>query len=231
MTVCIAPMTCSGLNFPPFPGIPSRHPQGTTTMTVRAGREFLAIPGPTTMPDEVLRAMHRPALDIYSDQMIEHDRQPAGRSLANCSPPRATPTSTSPTATAPGKPRSATCCRAATRCWCWKAAGLRSAGAMPRPRWAPRSKCSRATGAARSGRPKSRPGCGRTRITPSRRSWRCRSIPPRARSTTSKPSARRSRRRATPRCSWSMPWPRSAACRSRWMPGASTSRCPDRRRA
>ena len=40
-------------------------------MVVRAGREFLAIPGPTTMPDEVLRAMHRPALDIYSDAMID----------------------------------------------------------------------------------------------------------------------------------------------------------------
>lgn len=40
-------------------------------MTVRAGREFLAIPGPTTMPDEVLRAMHRPAIDIYSDQMVD----------------------------------------------------------------------------------------------------------------------------------------------------------------
>src|ERR1700742_20166 len=40
------------------------------TMTVRAGREFLAIPGPTNMPDEVLRAMHRPALDIYSEQMV-----------------------------------------------------------------------------------------------------------------------------------------------------------------
>jgi alanine-glyoxylate transaminase / serine-glyoxylate transaminase / serine-pyruvate transaminase len=39
-------------------------------MTVRAGREFLAIPGPTTMPDSVLQAMHRPALDIYSEQMI-----------------------------------------------------------------------------------------------------------------------------------------------------------------
>ena len=39
-------------------------------MVVRAGREFLAIPGPTTMPDQVLRAMHRPALDIYSDQMV-----------------------------------------------------------------------------------------------------------------------------------------------------------------
>src|SRR6202140_1923904 len=40
-------------------------------MTVRAGREFLAIPGPTTMPDEVLQAMHRPALDIYSKEMVE----------------------------------------------------------------------------------------------------------------------------------------------------------------
>jgi alanine-glyoxylate transaminase / serine-glyoxylate transaminase / serine-pyruvate transaminase len=40
-------------------------------MTVRAGREFLALPGPTTMPDEVLQAMHRPAIDIYSREMIE----------------------------------------------------------------------------------------------------------------------------------------------------------------
>lgn len=40
-------------------------------MVVRAGREFLAIPGPTTMPDEVLQAMHRPALDIYSDTMVQ----------------------------------------------------------------------------------------------------------------------------------------------------------------
>jgi alanine-glyoxylate transaminase/serine-glyoxylate transaminase/serine-pyruvate transaminase len=40
-------------------------------MVVRAGREFLAIPGPTTMPDEVLRAMHRPPLDIYSKEMVQ----------------------------------------------------------------------------------------------------------------------------------------------------------------
>src|SRR6516165_1036694 len=44
--------------------------KGNAKMTVRAGREFLAIPGPTTMPDEVLQAMHRPALDIYSEQMV-----------------------------------------------------------------------------------------------------------------------------------------------------------------
>src|SRR5579863_296807 len=47
------------------------HQQGTATMVVRAGREFLAIPGPTTMPDEVLQAMHRPALDIYSEEMVQ----------------------------------------------------------------------------------------------------------------------------------------------------------------
>ena len=40
-------------------------------MTVRAGREFLAIPGPTTMPDEVLAAMHRPAIDIYAGPLLD----------------------------------------------------------------------------------------------------------------------------------------------------------------
>ena len=39
-------------------------------MTLRRGREFLAIPGPTTVPDEVLQAMHRPAVDIYGDELI-----------------------------------------------------------------------------------------------------------------------------------------------------------------
>src|SRR4051794_39605765 len=39
-------------------------------MSVRAGREFLAIPGPTTVPDEVLRAMHRPAVDIYAGPLL-----------------------------------------------------------------------------------------------------------------------------------------------------------------
>jgi alanine-glyoxylate transaminase/serine-glyoxylate transaminase/serine-pyruvate transaminase len=39
-------------------------------MVVRAGREFLVLPGPTTVPDEVLRAMHRPAVDIYSGPLL-----------------------------------------------------------------------------------------------------------------------------------------------------------------
>jgi alanine-glyoxylate transaminase / serine-glyoxylate transaminase / serine-pyruvate transaminase len=39
-------------------------------MAVRAGRQLLAIPGPTNIPDEVLRAMHRPAVDIYAGPLI-----------------------------------------------------------------------------------------------------------------------------------------------------------------
>src|SRR5690348_7572847 len=39
-------------------------------MVVRAGREFLMIPGPTTMPDDVLNAMHKPAMDIYAGPML-----------------------------------------------------------------------------------------------------------------------------------------------------------------
>ena len=46
-------------------------------MTVRAGREFLAIPGPTNMPDEVLRAMHRPSVDIYAEALPKADGKPA----------------------------------------------------------------------------------------------------------------------------------------------------------
>ena len=39
-------------------------------MSVRAGREFLSIPGPTNVPDEVLAAMMRPAVDIYSGGLV-----------------------------------------------------------------------------------------------------------------------------------------------------------------
>ncbi|MBV8455092.1 MAG: aminotransferase class V-fold PLP-dependent enzyme [Acetobacteraceae bacterium] len=39
-------------------------------MSVRAGREFLALPGPTVVPDAVLRAMHRPAVDIYAGPLV-----------------------------------------------------------------------------------------------------------------------------------------------------------------
>jgi len=40
-------------------------------MTLSNGRPFLSIPGPTTVPDAVLNAMHQPAVDIYSGTMID----------------------------------------------------------------------------------------------------------------------------------------------------------------
>jgi alanine-glyoxylate transaminase/serine-glyoxylate transaminase/serine-pyruvate transaminase len=39
-------------------------------MRVAAGREFLSIPGPTVIPDAVLAAMQRPAVDIYSGPLV-----------------------------------------------------------------------------------------------------------------------------------------------------------------
>ncbi len=39
-------------------------------MSVANGREFLNIPGPTNIPDVVLAAMQRPAIDIYSGDML-----------------------------------------------------------------------------------------------------------------------------------------------------------------
>jgi alanine-glyoxylate transaminase/serine-glyoxylate transaminase/serine-pyruvate transaminase len=39
-------------------------------MSVAAGREQLNIPGPTNVPDAVLAAMHWPAIDIYSGEML-----------------------------------------------------------------------------------------------------------------------------------------------------------------
>src|SRR5260370_5186031 len=57
-------------SLPSKPGAPPRDTSGDP-MTVRNGREFLSIPGPTTVPDAVLNAMHRPAVDIYSGRLVE----------------------------------------------------------------------------------------------------------------------------------------------------------------
>lgn len=40
-------------------------------MSLANGRSYLAIPGPSVMPDEVLRAMHRPAPNIYEGELVE----------------------------------------------------------------------------------------------------------------------------------------------------------------
>jgi alanine-glyoxylate transaminase/serine-glyoxylate transaminase/serine-pyruvate transaminase len=40
-------------------------------MSLRATREILVTPGPTMIPDEVLAAMHRPTVDLYSEALHE----------------------------------------------------------------------------------------------------------------------------------------------------------------
>jgi hypothetical protein len=75
-------------------------------MSVRAGREFLAIPGPTTIPDKVLRAMHRPAVDIYSGPLLALTDGLMRDVARRVQKPKAAPTFISPMATAPGRPLS-----------------------------------------------------------------------------------------------------------------------------
>ena len=91
-------------------------------MSVSQGRQFLSIPGPTNVPDEVLQAMHRPAMDIYAGEMIgitdscmadlaeDFPHQGPHLHLRRQRPRRL------------GGGASPTCCRAAIRCWCWRAA-------------------------------------------------------------------------------------------------------------
>jgi len=40
-------------------------------LSLAQGREYLAIPGPSVIPDAVLNAMHRPAPNIYAGELIE----------------------------------------------------------------------------------------------------------------------------------------------------------------
>ena len=43
----------------------------STPPNLSHGRPYLAIPGPSVMPDAVLRAMHRPAPNIYAGELVE----------------------------------------------------------------------------------------------------------------------------------------------------------------
>ena len=40
-------------------------------MSLSQGRQYLAIPGPSVMPDRVLQAMHQPCPNIYEGGLVE----------------------------------------------------------------------------------------------------------------------------------------------------------------
>src|SRR6056297_2695234 len=43
----------------------------TTDISLAQGREYLAIPGPSVMPDAVLQAMHRASPNIYEGALVD----------------------------------------------------------------------------------------------------------------------------------------------------------------
>lgn len=53
-------------------------------MSLSRGRQYLAIPGPSVMPEEVLRAMHRAAPNIYEGELVDltHSLMPDLRAVA-----------------------------------------------------------------------------------------------------------------------------------------------------
>ena len=71
-----------------------------------AGRNFLFVPGPTNVPDRVLRAMTVPMEDHRSPIFPELTRACLDRAQARCSRPRpALPSCSRRPAPAAGKPR------------------------------------------------------------------------------------------------------------------------------
>src|SRR6187549_2979094 len=69
-------MICERLAGAPNAGprtLEPRQPQrpGRTPMTVHSGRHFLQIPGPTNVPDRVLRAMDMPTMDHRGPEFAE----------------------------------------------------------------------------------------------------------------------------------------------------------------
>ncbi len=200
-------------------------------MTVRAGREFLAIPGPTTMPDDVLRAMHRPALDIYSKEMVDLTdglMRDLGKLFATkgqsyiyiANGHGAWEATLSNVLSRGDKVLVLESGRFAIN-WGNAAAAMGAEVEVLKGDWRRAITPGRGRGAAAPGQGPQHQGGARGAGRHGLRRL----------STTSRRSARRSRLPAIRRCTWSTRWPRSAACRSRWTPGASTSRCPARRRA
>ena len=197
-------------------------------MSVSAGREFLSIPGPTVIPDAVLAAMQKPAVDIYAGPLValtdsllaDMSRifNTAGRSYIY----------------------------AANGHGAWEAAltNVLSRGdkvlVLESGRfaiaWGEAAKMLGAQVEVLAGdmRRAVQPEAVEAKLKADRsiKAILVTQVDTASgvQSTTLRRSARRATRRAATRCFWSMRSPRSAACRSRWMLGASTSRWRVRRR-
>jgi hypothetical protein len=175
-------------------------------MTLRNGKEFLMIPGPTNVPEEVLRAMHRPAVDIYEGPLLEttrfclHGLQRLFRTE--------------------GK----TYIYAANGHGAWDAALCNTLKRGDRVLVLESGRFAVGWGEAANVldlQIEILPGAWDRGVDPSKPFWWFRSIRRPASGTISLPCARPSMPPGTLHFSWSIPSRRSAACRLKWMPGAS----------
>ena len=134
--------------------LPRDHLQVSPLATVsnrlmyRSGRHFLQIPGPTNVPDRVLRAIDRPTIDHRGPDFAAARPRGPRRAAARLPDRAARSSSIPPPAPARGRPRSSTRCRPATRSIASETGPLRDALAGDgRRRSGSRSSGSRATGA------------------------------------------------------------------------------------
>ncbi len=198
-------------------------------MAVRAGREFLAIPGPTTVPDEVLRAMHRPAVDIYSGPLVQLTDsllrdlgrvfRTEGRSYIYIANGHGAWEAALTNVLSKGDQILVLESGRFALGWGDAAAGLGAEVEVLKGALASRGASGRGRGAAARGQGGQIKAILAVQIDTA--SGAANDIA--AIGQAIKAAGHR-------RSSWSMPSPRSAACRSRWMRGASTLRSPGRRR-
>ena len=197
----------------------------------RAGRHFLQIPGPTPVPDRILRAMDMPVIDHRGPEFkVLGLKVLAGIKtiFKTASPVFIYPSSGTGAWEAalvntlsPGD--KVLMYETGHFATLWK-----SMATQARPR--SRSSSPRTGAAAPTPRP-SRRGCARTRGTPSRPCASSTTRPPRAPPRASTRCAAPSTRPGIRRCSWSTPSPRSPRSTTATTSGASTSRSAARRRA
>ena len=126
----------------PHHGLERRHDRARdmTGHSARTGRHFLQIPGPTNVPDEVLRAISAPTIDHRGPEFAALGPRGARRARRRSSGRRARPGgwwSTPRRAPAPGRPRWSTRCPPATGCSPSRPGTSRPCGG----RWPRRSGC------------------------------------------------------------------------------------------
>ena len=139
-------------------------------MTLANGRHYLAIPGPSVAPDEVLQAMHRAAPNIYEGELIDMvpgiatDLKKVARTTGQVA-------IYIPTGMGFGRPRWSTLITLGIGRWFWRLGGLDTVGRRLAKALESRAILSNLDGPRRWILRKSNTLCARTKTKPTHRFW------------------------------------------------------------